>query len=213
MKRNMARLTILTLLTLLLGLMPISGGLVLAHEGELEFRGEGEGIAADIEYIGHDGVVRAIRSNLSAKGGLDLRGHEFTFDFRAEKEDGEVEGFMQLDDPQLGLSIFATDFDIAEAHPKHKIPVGGFVGPDAVDMKKGTTVYINGVLQPGWRFDNGPMFVGKDSDGEDVFVVCFELRQPIDGKLVKTHQWHAFVTEGKAEIERPDGTDQVVKIR
>ena len=137
---------------------------------------------------------------------------KFTFDFRAEKEDGEVEGFMQLEDPQLGLSIFATGFDIAETHPKHKIPVGGFVGPDAVDMKKGTTVYINGVLQPGWRFDNGPMFIGKDSEGEDVFVVCFELRRPIDGELVKTHQWHAFVTEGRVEIERPNGPDQDVKI-
>ncbi len=62
---------------------------------------------------------------------------------------------------QLGLSIFATGFDIAETYPKHKIPVGGFVGPDAVDMKKGTMVCINAVLQPGWRFDNGPMFVTK----------------------------------------------------
>ena len=102
MKRNLARLTVFALLALLLGLMPISGGLVLAHEGELEFRGEGEGIAADIEYIGHDGEVRDIRSNLSARGGLDLRGHKFTLDFRGEKEDGQVEGFMQLDDPALG---------------------------------------------------------------------------------------------------------------
>ena len=58
----------------------------------------------------------------------------------------------------------------------------------------------------------GPMFIGKDSEGEDVFVVCFELRRPIDGELVKTHQWHAFVTEGRVEIERPNGPDQDVKI-
>ena len=77
-----------------------------------------------------------------------------------------------------------------------------------------TNVYINGVLQPGWKFDNGPVFVGKKPDGSDVFMVCFEIRQPIgsDGKLVKTHQWHGFVTEGEVTLERSEGPDQKLNV-
>ena len=145
-----------------------------------------------------------------------MRGHEFTFAFKAVKEDGWVKGFMQLDDPQLGISVVATDFDIDQTHPRHKIPVGDFEGPDAVDMRRtaGSTVFINGVLQPGWKFDNGPVFVGKGPDGNEVFMVCFEIRQPTgdNGKLVKTHQWHAFVTEGKVEIKRAGVPDQTVEM-
>jgi len=45
-------------------------------------------------------------------------------------------------------------------------------------------------------------------------MVCFENRQPNgeNGKLVKTRQWHAFVTEGKVEIKRADGPDQKLKM-
>ena len=184
---------------------------------KLEFIGEGKSVAEDIEYIGHDGRTRLVASDQSTNpSGLDLRGHEFTFAFRAVKQDGFVKGFMQLDDPQLGITVFATDFEINSTHPRHKIPVGGFTGPDAVDMQRtaATNVYINGVLQPGWKFDNGPVFVGKKPDGSDVFMVCFEIRQPIgsDGKLVKTHQWHGFVTEGEVTLERSEGPDQKLNV-
>ncbi len=188
-----------------------------AAEADLEFTGEGKGVAENIEYIGHDGKTRVVGSDMSKNpGGLDLRGHEFTFAFRAVKEDGWVRGFIELEDPELGLSIYATDLTIFETHPKHKIPVGGFEGPDAVDMKRtaATTVFVNGVLKPGWTLDNGPVFVGKGPDGNDVFMVCIEIRQATgdNGKLVKTHQWHGFVTEGKVEIKRADGPDQKLEM-
>jgi len=134
-----------------------------AAEAELEFTSEGKGVAENIEYIGHDGKTRMVGSDQSKKpGGLDLKGHGFTFSFRAVKEDGWVKGFVKLEDPKLGISVYATNFEIDQTHPKHKIPGGGFEGPDAVDMRKttGTTVFINGVLQPDWKFDNGPLFVG-----------------------------------------------------
>ena len=186
-----------------------------AAGAELVFTGEGKGVAENIEYIGHDGKTRMVASDQSKNpGGLDLRGHEFTFALRVVKVDGLVQGFVELEDPTLGLSIYATGFKMNQAHKKHKIPVGGFEGPDAVDMERfaGNTVFVNGVLKPGWKFDNGPMFVGKGPDGKDVFMVCFEIRQPIgeNDKLVKTHQWHAFVTEGKVELKRAEGPDQKV---
>ncbi len=177
-----------------------------AAEADLEFTGEGKGVAENIEYIGHDGKTRMVGSDQSENpGGLDLRGHEFTFAFRAVKVDGWVQGFVELEDPKLGLSIYASGFKMNQSHKKHRIPVGGFEGPDAVDMERfaGTTVFVNGVLKPGWKFDNGPMFVGKGPDGQDVFMVCFEIRQPTgeNGKLVKTHQWHGFATAGKVELK------------
>lgn len=163
-----------------------------AAGAELEFTGEGKGVAENIDYIGHDGKTRTVASNLSKKGGMDLRGHEFTLKFRAVKVDGWVQGFVELEDPELGLSIYATGFKMNQTHKKHKIPVGGFEGPGAVDMERfaGTTVFVNGVFKPGWKFDNGPLFVGKGPGGKDVFMVCFEIHQPIgeNGKLVKTHQ-------------------------
>ena len=76
-----------------------------------------------------------------------------------------------------------------------------------------TTVFVNGVLKPGWTLDNGPVFVGKGPDGNDVFMVCIEIRQATgdNGKLVKTHQWHGFVTEGKVEIKQAGAPDRIVE--
>jgi len=199
------------------GMAGAAGSQGMAGEAELEFSGEGKGVAENIDYIGHDGKTRTVGSDRSkTPGGVDTRGNEFTFAFRAVKRDGWVQAFVEIEDPELGLSVYVTGFKLIETHRKHKIPVGGFEGPDAVDMSQfvGTSVYINGVLMPGWKFDNGPMFVGKGPDGKDVFLVCFEIHQPTgeNGKLLKTHQWHAFVTEGKVEIKRADGPDQKVDI-
>ena len=200
---------------------------VLAPQGagsevneELRFKGSGQGEAQDIEYIGHDGKVRKIKSIQKVlEGGKvvtnSIVGNKFTFNFDAKQDKfGNVTGFMQLNDPELGLNIFATDFDISTRHLKHKIPSGDFEGPDALDMGRATTVFVNGKLQPEWVFSNEPMFVGKDKEGKDVFIVCFEIRQPIKGKLIKTFQWHAFVTEGEVDIIRdPDGPNQQFKLK
>ena len=188
--------------------LPIFGALALmlgvglspafSGEGPKEVIGFGE--AKTLPFITFNeakGGTKDIKSfgktSLGAIG--DTVGNRITFAFGATKDaKGKVQGQMFLRDHDLNLTI-TSDVAALKSHPKHRNPVGVKAhGLNyAVRLTSSTTsVVVNGKPQPGWKFQNTPVFDGEKD------VVCPELLNA-DGK--KVYQWIGFLSAGDVKTK------------
>ncbi len=133
---------------------------------------------------------------------LNTIGNRFSFSFHARVDrNGNVRGRMQLRDRNLGMTIRSDVAELSVPHPNHQAPIdaNGNVGQGlSASMKSSTnSVKVNGVLQPGWKFVNSPLFDGGEGKQGTGDTICFEL---FDAGGVKLLQWSAFLSVGNVQV-------------
>ncbi len=178
---------------------------VSAGEEPTEIIGFGEAKAEPyITTNRHKGDTRKVKSfgkkHLGAIG--DTVGHRFTFAFGATKDaNGKVKGQMFLRDHDMNMTV-SSNIAKWEPHPSHRDPVGVKAnGLNYIARIKSTTssVFVNGMLWPGWQFRTW-MFDG-DKD-----IVCITLRNPDLGqgnksKVRNVYNWLGYVSSGDVKTK------------
>ncbi len=178
---------------------------VFAGESPKEVTGFGEATAvASITTNLLKGGTKAVKSygkkSLGAIG--DTVGHRFTFAFGATKDaKGNVQGQMFLRDHDMNMTV-SGDIVKWGPHPVLRDPVG--VKANGLNYiarieSSHSSVFVNGMLWPGWEFRTW-MFDG-DKD-----IVCITLRNPDFGqgkshKVRNVYNWLGYVTSGDVKTK------------
>ncbi len=179
---------------------------VSAGEEPTEIIGFGEGKAEpSITFNLHKGGTGKTKSfgkkHLGAIG--DTVGHRFTFAFGAAKNaEGNVRGQMFLRDPEMNMTI-SGDIVKWRRHPSRRDPVGNKAnGLDYIARIESShdSVFVNGMLWPGWEF-RAFVFDG-DKD-----LVCITLRNPDLGqgnksKVRNVYNWLGYVSSGDVKTTK-----------
>ena len=175
---------------------------VFAQGAPTRVSGGGEAIAGTVTYPTTLPVPTfpffPITSGTGAVGDAvnDSTGHRITFGFNAKKmKDGSVQGQMEIIDHTRGLSVSSDVAVLVVPLPVLLAPLP-FSGPTALMESSTNQTIVDGVLQPGWKLRNVPLFDGGEGSGS-ADTVCFEL---FDASGVKLYQWSAFLSSGNVQI-------------